>query len=81
MIIHCLSTTYSSHGVLTSRLQICASILLADVSQLTQHHDQKQYRSQKLPNHDRRPCVPGAIQHIGSLQSPFNPHTPTALAG
>jgi hypothetical protein len=35
MIIHCLSSTYSSHGVLTSRLQICASILIADVSQPT----------------------------------------------
>jgi hypothetical protein len=69
MTIHCLSSTYSSHGVLTSRLQICASILLADISQPTQHHDQKQYRSQRLPNHDRRRCVPGAIQHIGSLQS------------
>ena len=80
MIIHYLSSTYSSHGVLTSRLQICASILLADVSQPTQHHDQKQYRSQRLPNHDRRRCVPGVIQHIGSLQSPFNTHTSTALA-
>ena len=49
MIIHYLSSTYSSHGVLTSRFQICASILLAE--------------------------------HIGSLQSPFNPHIPAALAG
>jgi hypothetical protein len=81
MIIHCLTSTYSNHGVLTSRLQICASILISDVSQPTQHHDQKQYRSQRLPNHDRRRCVLGAIKHIGSLQSPFNPHTATALAG
>jgi hypothetical protein len=81
MIIHCLSSAYFSHGVSTSRLQICVSILLADVGQPTQHHDQKQYRSQRLSNHDRRHCVPGAMQHIGSLQSPFNPHTPTALAG
>jgi hypothetical protein len=49
MIIHYLSSTYSSHGVLTSRLQICASILLADVRQPTQLHDQKQYRSQDYP--------------------------------
>ena len=81
MIIHCLSPTHSSHGILTSRLQICASVLLTDVSQPTLHHDQKQYRSQRLPNHDRRRCVHGAVQHIGSLQNPFNPHTPTALAG
>jgi hypothetical protein len=42
MIIHCLSPTHSSHGILTSRLQICASVLLTDVSQPTLHHDQKQ---------------------------------------
>ena len=58
MIIHCLSSAYSSHGVLSSRLQIRASILLADVSQPTQHHDQKQYRSQRLPNYDRRRWFP-----------------------
>jgi hypothetical protein len=81
MIIHCLSSTYSSHGVLTSRLQICASILLTDVSQPTQYHHQKQHRFQRLSNHDRRRYVHGAIQHIGSLQSPFNPHTHTAPAG
>ncbi len=80
MIFHCLSSAYSSHGVLGSRLQICASILLADVSQPTQRHDQKQYRSQRLPNRDRRPCVPDATHPIGPLQSPFNPHTSTALA-
>ena len=81
MIIPCLNSTYSVHGVFTSRLQMCASNLLADVSQPTQHHDQKQYRSQKLPNRDRQRCVPGAIHHIGPLQSPSNPHTSTALAG
>ena len=49
MIIRFLSSTYSNHGVLTSRLRICASILISDVSQPTQHHDQKQYRSQDYP--------------------------------
>ena len=80
MIIHCLNSTYCVHGVFTSRLQTCASNLLADVSQPTQHHDQSQYRSRRPPSRDRQRCVPGAIQRIGSLQSPSNPHTSTALA-
>jgi hypothetical protein len=80
MIILCLNSTYCDHGVFTSRLQMCASNLLADVSQPTQHHDQKQYRSQRLPDRDRQPCVPDATHPIGPLQSPFNPHTSTALA-
>ena len=81
MSIPCLNSTYSVHGVFTRRLQMCASNLLADVNQLTLHHDQKQYWSQRQPNRDRRRCVPGATHHISSLQSPFNPHTSTALAG
>ena len=81
MIIPCLNSTYSVHGVFTGRLQMCAPALLVDVSQPTQHHNQKQYRPKRLPNHDRRRYVPGATHHIGSLQSPFNPHTSTALAG
>jgi hypothetical protein len=81
MIIPCLNSTCSVHGVFAGRLQMCASNMLIDVSQPTQRHDQRPYRSQRPPNRDRRRCVPGATHHIGSLQSPFNPHTSTAPAG
>jgi hypothetical protein len=80
MIIHCLSSTYSSHGVLTSRLQICASILLADVRQPTQLHDQKQYRSQDYPTIStalRSLRDPTYRLPAKSIQSPYT----AALAG
>ena len=32
------------------------------------------------PHQDRHRRIPGTIHRIGSLQSPFNPHTSTALA-
>jgi hypothetical protein len=32
------------------------------------------------PTGHRHRCIPGAIDCVGSLQSPFNPHTSTALA-
>jgi hypothetical protein len=81
MVISYLNPTYCAHGLFNSHLQTCASNLAAAVSQPPQRNDQKQYRSQRLPNRDRRRCVPGAIHHIGSLQSPFNPNTSTAPAG
>jgi hypothetical protein len=81
MLIPYLNSTHCAHGLFNSHLQTCASNLAADVSQPPQHNHQKQHRSQRLPNRDRQRCVPGAIHHIGSLQSPLNPRTSTAPAG
>ena len=81
MVISYLNPTYCAHGVFNSHLQTCASNPVAQIRQLAQHHDQGQYRLQRPPSHDRQRCIPGAINRIGSLQSPFNPHTSTALAG
>jgi hypothetical protein len=81
MVIPYLNSTYCAHGLFNSHLQTCASNLVAQIHQPAQHHDQSQYRLQRLPNRDRQRCVPGAIHHIGSLQSPFSPHTSTAPAG
>jgi hypothetical protein len=49
MIIPYLNSTNCGHGVFTIRLQMCASNLVADVSQPTHHHDQRQYRYRRLP--------------------------------
>jgi hypothetical protein len=81
MVIRDLNSTHCANDVFNRHLQTCASNLVADVSQSTQHNGQDQHPLRRLPNRDRQRYVPGAIQHIGSLQSPFNAHTSTAPAG
>ncbi len=81
MIIHCLSSTYFSHGVLISRLQICASILLAYVSQPTNTTIRSSTGLKDYPIMIDGAAFPAPSNTSAPLQSPFTPHTPTALAG
>ena len=80
MIIPYSNSTHCIHGVSIRPSRTCASNLLADLTQPIQYQNQMQCSSRKLSNRNRHRCVPGAIHRIAFLQSPFNPHTSTALA-
>ena len=74
MIIHCLSPTYSCHGVLTSRLQICASIGCSADAVIRPSTTSEAHRTQDHPTLIDGAPFPARPTHrlpANSIQSPY----------